>query len=89
VTLTFSGRTEAGNARSGDVLVFPDHCPHHRAKARRYWIEPAGQGYALPLVVTVEYRCRCLDSRTAETEPKEVRDIAQHTIPKTNPPNRV
>jgi hypothetical protein len=88
VTLSFLGRTETRKARSAEVLIFPEHCANHRTKARRYWIEPAGQGYKLPLVVTVEYRCKCLDSQMAETEPLEVRDFAHHTIPRTNPPNR-
>jgi hypothetical protein len=59
-----------------DVLIFPEHCPNHGAKAGRYWIEPAGEGYELLLVVTVQYRCGpqgCTDSKSAATEPREAR----------------
>ena len=77
-----------------DVLIFPEHCPNHGAKASRWWIEPAGEGYELPFAVTVAYRCRqmkglCLgETRNVAEEPQEVRDFAQRRIPKTDPPSR-
>jgi hypothetical protein len=75
-----------------DVPIFAEHCPNHGAKARRYWVESAGEGYELPYIVTVEYGCRraqgCLQSQNTAQEPREVRDFAGHRIPKTAPPRR-
>jgi len=76
---------------AGDLLIFAEHCPNHGARAGRYWVEPAGEGYELPYVVTVEYKCRegCLDSQNVAKEPRGVRDFAQHRIPRSKPPRRI
>jgi hypothetical protein len=73
-----------------DVVIFAEHCPNHGARAMDYWVEPTGEGYELGFSVVVRYKCkeRCLDSKSAAREPREVRDFAGHRIPKTTPATR-
>jgi hypothetical protein len=65
---------------TGEVLILAEHCPNHGAKAACYWVEPAGEGYELPLVVTVQYRCK-----EGCTESKSIKPLfdSDHTVPGT------
>jgi hypothetical protein len=51
-------------------------------------MEPAGEGYEHPYVVTVRYKCGCLESQSVKDEPKWVRDFAGRNVPKTTPPTK-